>query len=121
MSASRWLRGGEVGVVDEFDDGRSVGFGVFSQGPADGFLDEEFVGVEVFPDEVEEELFVRILFAAELKEEGGAAEPDIVRLAPTVDMFISYIRVTNEEKADLPGCQPIDRVPPGFGSYEVFE
>jgi len=53
--------------VADVDNPIGIGFGVFTEYPADGFSDEEFFVSYIFADNVVEQVFVGILFIFELK------------------------------------------------------
>jgi hypothetical protein len=64
--------GGQVSALDKIDDEIGVGFGIFAQGPANRFLDEELARLPVLFDDGQQQAGVRLRFVTQLEQDGAA-------------------------------------------------
>ncbi len=106
---------------DELLHGRRAALRILAQGPANRFLDEEFLISQIILDQRVEQIGVRLLFVAQLEEQGRAPQPDVFLPPPTADMFIANLREAGDDAPNMGGCQAVDRVPPGFGRDQPLQ
>lgn len=112
LRASRALRGCSEDLGDELADTLRVDAGVLAEGPADGLVDKELLRAQVLADDGPHQGKIGFLLVVELKEDAGAAEPEVIGPAPFGEIAGLHLGITLEVQAHGADGDRIDRVPP---------
>ena len=109
-------------VIDETCNQVGVGLGVLAKCPPDRLPDEELLLKCPLLAKPEQSLGVRVLFCADLTDDGRPPQPHVVVIDPIVHSRPRLVAMVHDQVLHHAGGGLIDEVPPGpFGDHPAKE
>ena len=98
-----------------------IGLGVLAERPADALAKKELRVADGRTDRVGEQLRVRPLLRAELRENGGPPLPDVAVLRPFAEDRLHRAGMSGEHGPHPPAGNRVHVVPPGAGDHHLLD